>query len=358
MAGPEIVQAEYDELETIATHFAQRAESNADLCTRLRQAVENLMDGGWEGRGAEAFFSEMGSEVLPTIDRFTIVLEQSQHTTRQVIAILQQAEREAALIFQSEPFFAPSNVTMSQPGRHEVNVSGEDQQRAKDVVEETPMSVSGSGVNVEQVMTIAPNLSRQRASELVPHINEAMRRFNIESPEQRAMFLAQTAYESRGFRAFRERGAEADLNARYDGRLGNTLPDDGSRYRGRGAIQVTGRGSYRAQGRRIGVDLEANPALAERDDTAFLVSASYWTSKRPPSAAWFNSHRGSHDWSWIPTSARRQTLNEIARAGTREAYDYISVGINPYMPYQNIARRRSYYERAARAFGLTPSGSN
>lgn len=105
---PEVVQAQYEYLESLATRFGQWAESNAEMSTRVRRSVENLMNGGWEGRGADAFFNEMGSEMLPAIDRFTIVLEQSQHTTRQVILILQQAEREAAALFGSDQLYTPA----------------------------------------------------------------------------------------------------------------------------------------------------------------------------------------------------------------------------------------------------------
>lgn len=42
--------------------------------------------------------------------------------------------------------------------------------------------------------------------------------------------------------------------------LGNTLPDDGWRFRGGGYPQTTGRANYRKVGQACGVDLEANPS--------------------------------------------------------------------------------------------------
>lgn len=51
---------------------------------------------------------------------------------------------------------------------------------------------------------------------------------------------------------------------RYEGRadLGNTMPGDGYRFRGRGLVQLTGRTNYRKMSPVAGVDLTANPDAA------------------------------------------------------------------------------------------------
>ena len=63
-----------------------------------------------------------------------------------------------------------------------------------------------------------------------------------------AQFLAQTMHESGGLRYVREIWGPTKAQKGYEGRadLGNTKPGDGSRYRGRDVIQVTGRANYRA----------------------------------------------------------------------------------------------------------------
>jgi hypothetical protein len=100
------------------------------------------------------------------------------------------------------------------------------------------------------------------------------------------------------------------------------------------------------------MDLESNPELVERDDVAFLTAAAEWTSRRPPSRSTLRTRRPGHDWTWIPRALQGRTLNDIAQAGTRQAFDYISVGINPGIPYGNMRPRGRYFEPARRALGL------
>ena len=68
----------------------------------------------------------------------------------------------------------------------------------------------------------------------------------------------------------------------YGGRasLGNTEPGDGARFIGRGFLQITGRANYRALGKRVGLDLEAEPELAARPDIAVRLACAYWTMRR------------------------------------------------------------------------------
>jgi putative chitinase len=57
-------------------------------------------------------------------------------------------------------------------------------------------------------------------------------------------------------------GPEAVGDIIYGGRMGNTAPGEGYKYRGRGFIQITGKDAYDRLGKAIGVNLVADPDLA------------------------------------------------------------------------------------------------
>jgi putative chitinase len=143
-------------------------------------------------------------------------------------------------------------------------------------------SYSGKGaVTADQLQAIAKKsghrLSSKRANEVAPHINRAMAEAGINSPKQKAAFVAQLMHESGGFRYNEEIASGAAYEGRRD--LGNTQPGDGRRFKGRGFIQLTGRHNYTKAGQALGLDLVNNPQLAAKDENAARVAAWYWKSR-------------------------------------------------------------------------------
>ncbi len=97
------------------------------------------------------------------------------------------------------------------------------------------------------------------------------------------MALASIRAETEGFRPITElpsRFNTADGGppfGKYDHRadLGNQGPPDGERFRGRGFVQLTGRFNYSLFGLTLGVDLLANPALANDPRLASRLLAAF-----------------------------------------------------------------------------------
>lgn len=58
--------------------------------------------------------------------------------------------------------------------------------------------------------------------------------------------------------------------------LGNFMPNDGWKYRGRGIIQLTGRNNYKFYGEKLGIDLLNNPDLALSENIASDIACCYW----------------------------------------------------------------------------------
>jgi putative chitinase len=86
-----------------------------------------------------------------------------------------------------------------------------------------------------------------RAAEFLPHIEGAMAAYYIDlTPARKAMFLANVGHESGGLHYMVEIWGPTETQRRYEGRadLGNTQPDDGFNFRGRGAFETTGRFNY------------------------------------------------------------------------------------------------------------------
>lgn len=98
--------------------------------------------------------------------------------------------------------------------------------------------------------------------------------YQIDTPLRIAHFLAQCAHESAGFRTLVEFASGVDYNGRRD--LGNTQPNDGPRYKGRGLLEITGRLNYRQIGATLGLDLEGNPDLLNTPENALRASCVFW----------------------------------------------------------------------------------
>lgn len=202
-------------------------------------------------------------------------------------------------------------------GRHTPQIRDEvgdsrNSSRLEAALSKVPPSMQAGDVSASQLRQMVPGLSTERADQIAPYLNDAMRGAGINTTRQKAAFIAQLAHESGGFRHFEELASGRAYEGRRD--LGNTQPGDGERFKGRGPIQLTGRSNYREAGRALGIDLENNPRLASSLDVGFKT------------AAWFWNSRG---------------LNERADAG-----DFQGVTRRINGGYNGYSDRVSYYERA------------
>ncbi len=135
-------------------------------------------------------------------------------------------------------------------------------------------------ITSQQLLQILPNAGRQ-AGVFVPVLNTAMSKYGIVNRLRIAAFIAQVGHESGQLRYVREIWGPTAQQSGYEGRadLGNTVPGDGAKYRGRGLIQITGRANYVACGEALGLDLVSQPTLLEQPQYATMSAAWFWSTR-------------------------------------------------------------------------------
>ena len=172
-------------------------------------------------------------------------------------------------------------------------------------------------ISKQQLLHIFPNAG-QSAGVFVSALNTAMNHYQIVGLKRVAAFVAQIGHESGQLKYVKEIWGPTKAQARYEGRadLGNTVAGDGSKYRGRGLIQITGRANYKACGEALALDLINEPELLEKPQHACM------------SAAWFWETNG---------------LNTLADAGK---FDAITLRINSGQ--NGAADRQALYAKALR----------
>ncbi|MCW5642657.1 MAG: peptidase C1 [Rhodoferax sp.] len=136
-------------------------------------------------------------------------------------------------------------------------------------------------LELDAVRRLFPATKPANINRYLPYLAAALDSCGLRDRTMICAALGTIRAESEGFlpisemqSQFNTRPGEAPFGA-YDGRraLGNTEPGDGARFKGRGFIQLTGRANYRQYGQRLGVDLEANPDLANAPEIAALLLA-------------------------------------------------------------------------------------
>ncbi len=90
------IQANYDDLASIANQFAQESSATEQLTNQILSLVGELEGGGWIGKGAESFYAELHDEVEPGLNRLVQALDDASSAIKQISNIVSQAEQEAS----------------------------------------------------------------------------------------------------------------------------------------------------------------------------------------------------------------------------------------------------------------------
>jgi putative chitinase len=147
------------------------------------------------------------------------------------------------------------------------------------------------------------------SNSLVEALNEVLPKYDINTPNRIASFIAQCGHESGGWKVFSEnlnysatgldaifgkyfknagrnsteyaKKPEKIANVVYANRMGNgdVSSGDGWKYRGRGPIQLTGKQNYVSFSNDTGIDVVKNPDLVATDKKISILSAIWFWNK-------------------------------------------------------------------------------
>jgi len=94
------VRGDYEELAMIAQTLSRQAESTRQTLGALQKNMNTLQGGDWVGKGADAFYAEMNTAVLPAMKRLVAALNEAASTTTKISRIMKRAEDDAAALFK------------------------------------------------------------------------------------------------------------------------------------------------------------------------------------------------------------------------------------------------------------------
>ncbi len=122
-----------------------------------------------------------------------------------------------------------------------------------------------------------PYATKENLEKFFLPLTNAMREYEINTPQREAAFLAQLAHESGSLRYVEELASGEAYEGRKD--LGNTMPGDGVRFKGRGLIQITGRANYKELSEELSYDFIADPEALEKPGAASYSAAWFWWAR-------------------------------------------------------------------------------
>ncbi len=131
-------------------------------------------------------------------------------------------------------------------------------------------------MTADQLQKIMPQAG-YKADLFAGPLSDSMMEFDINTKARQAAFIAQIGHESGQLRYVRELASGSAYEGRKD--IGNTMPGDGVKYKGRGLIQITGKANYVALMMALGIDCLEHPEVLEEPVNASRSAAWFWKDR-------------------------------------------------------------------------------
>jgi putative chitinase len=202
-------------------------------------------------------------------------------------------------------------------------------------------------VTVDQLSLMAGVAPNDNMRSVAVSLDQFGAKLGLDLPHRLAHYLPQLLHENGNFKYDQEIASGAAYEGRKD--LGNTQPGDGTRFKGRTGIQITGRSNYRqftAWCRKMGFnppDFEDNPELVNTDPWEGLAPLWYWSTRK------LNALADDNDIEQI-TKKINGGLNGYA--DRIKKYVRVALVLNGYGPKDVLA-----FQTWAQLKGLLPPGA-
>ncbi|KPL81207.1 WXG100 family type VII secretion target [Herpetosiphon geysericola] len=98
----QIVQIDYQLIDQLIQRCANQQTQIQAIVQQLRQTIQALEHGGWQGDAAKACFSQFHHEIVPAYQRLDCVFAESQCVLKAIAKAFHEAEAEAATLFNAQ----------------------------------------------------------------------------------------------------------------------------------------------------------------------------------------------------------------------------------------------------------------
>lgn len=133
-------------------------------------------------------------------------------------------------------------------------------------------------LTLNQLEEACPVTHYKRLEILLPFINETLKKYEITTFDRISHFIVQLICYSNHFRIVQEPGTGFEYEGSIE--LGNTQPNDGRRYIGRGYLPLRGRMAYKKYKKESKIDVLMYPHYVTTPKVAIDVAGWIWKEKQ------------------------------------------------------------------------------
>jgi WXG100 family type VII secretion target len=94
------VEVNYEQMQSVRNSFEQQSQDIQNMLKKIESQIDHLRGGEWIGQGANSFYDEMDSELLPAVQRLQQALQEGSQVIGQLVETFKQAEEESRSVWQ------------------------------------------------------------------------------------------------------------------------------------------------------------------------------------------------------------------------------------------------------------------